>query len=339
MRTITTITSFLLVLVTHGILPVSAQEQPTQVLIHRYVQVCGGEALKTIKSERRTGTLLRGRTGKTPFEIVYQGPGKWRWHQTFAWGDGVCFGFDGKDAWVQDTETIVEMNPQQRLDLQFMLDPLAPLKLHDWFTEMKVVKRTIVDGKEVLIVHATTEKRVNTELVFDAETGLLLRVGDIRFEDYRDAGKIKRPFRIILGKDEREAHLKMTLEFSETRHNMDSDESRFRPPFSPLRIVAPPLYKRRTPFTPDIDAMTAYIGKYQAQENPDITYTVTRQQTHLMFQATDWPQKYEMMPESDTDYYFQFLGWEFHFIRDASGTVLALQIDTGVPILAKKIDP
>ena len=58
-----------------------------------------------------------------------------------------------------------------------------------------------------------------------------------------------------------------------------------------------------------------------------------------MFFGTDFPMKYELMAESDTDYYFQFLGWGFHFIKDPTGKATALQIDSPRPVLAQRIEP
>ena len=222
--------------------PVYAESSDTEPssatgIVEKYIQASGGHALRDVATESGVGTLQRGRTGKIPFEIISKSPGKWRWHQTFAWGDGVCYGFDGVSAWVQDTKSVVAMDPQQRLNLQLMLDPQAPLKLCEWFPRMEIRETETLGEKETVLVLASTAEGWETELAFDCETGLLLRAGNVRFEDYREAGSVKRPFRIILGEDQGEEHLRMIMEFSETKHNVDIDDSIFQTPVSALPLV------------------------------------------------------------------------------------------------------
>ena len=316
-----------------------ASSKTANQIIDKYVKAVGGPALNKIETEIREGTLLRGRVGKVPFDIVTRSPGKWRWQQTFAWGDRMCYGFDGSQAWIQDINGVTEMSSEQFLDLRLILDPGAPLKLRDWFPHLSVKKLLTDDADTTVVLSASTSDGLTAQLEFHRESGLLIRAGDIRFEDYRDVGGIKRPYRIILGRDEGEAHLKMAMEFTETTHNAEIDEYQFQPPVSGLPSVASPLYKRRKRAYPAVEALDTCTGRYQHPDNPNVVYTVTRQENHLMLIGTGWPQKYEIMAESDTDYYFQFLGWEFHFIKDASGTVTALQLDGATSILAQKINP
>jgi len=310
----------------------------TAKIIENCISASGGLALAAIKTEVRKGTLLRGVTGKVPLEIVAKTPGKWLYHQNFAWGDRVCYGFDGTTAWVQDTRGVSLMGPRQRLDLQLLLDVQAPLNIHKYYPEMAVKGSEKIGGREATTVTATSQDGIHTELAFDNETGLLLRAGEMFLEDYRNVGRVKRPFRILLGKAEGENHLQMKMQFIEIRHDLDVDDARFLPPVGALSFIEAPLFKRREQVEVGIEALEACAGEYQHPELPKVVFTVTRQQNHLMFQRTDWGrQKLEIKPESDTDYFMEFLNIEFHFIKDASGKVTYLEVRTERSVKAERI--
>ena len=283
--------------------------------------------------------MQRGVTGKVPLETVAKAPGKWRYQQTFAWGDQVGYGFDGTSAWVQDTTTVSPMNPRQRLELQLLLDAQAPLNLQKYFPEMMIKGSEKVGDREATTIVATSPDGIQTELAFDNETGLLLRAGEMVFEDYRDVGRLKRPFRILLGKDEAEKHLQMKMQFSEIRHDLEVDDAKFRRPASVLPFTEAPLFKRRKQVDVNLEVLEACVGNYRHPERPEVTYTVTRQQNHLMLGRTDWRgQKVEIMPESETDFFIEFLNQEFHFVKDAAGKVTHLEIKSDRTLKAERIE-
>jgi len=285
-------------------------------IIEKYIQASGGPALAEIKTEIREGTMLRGVTGKVPLETIAKAPGQWRYSLTFAWGDQVCYGCDGASAWVQDTQAVSGMSSRQRLDLELLLDFQAPLNIRKFFPEVAIKGPEKVGDREATAIVATSKDGLRTELAFDNETGLLVRAGEMVFEDYRDVGPVKRPFRILLGKDEGEKHLLMKLAFSETRHDLEVDDARFQPPACVLPFREAPLYKKRTRADVSLEALDACLGKYQHPERPEVVYTVTRQQNHLMLGRTDWRgQRIEIMPESDSRYFIEFLNQEFHFVK------------------------
>ncbi len=313
------------------------EKTETVKIIENYLSACGGSALAEVKTEIRKGTMLRGVSGKIPVETIAKSPGKWRFDLTFAWGDRVCYGFDGATAWVQDTQRVSPMSPRQRLDLQLMLDIQAPLNMQKYYPVMAIKGSEKVSGREAVTVLATAQDGSDTELAFDIETGFLVRAGEIFFEDYRDVGSVKRPFRILLGREKGGKHLQMKIQFSEIQHNLEADDSQFQQPACILPYVEPTLYTRRNQVEVSVEALDACVGEYQIPEQPDVTYTVTRQQNHLMLERTGWGKKYEIKPESEKDYFIQFLNWEFHFIKDASGEVTYLEIKTDQRLKAKKI--
>ena len=327
-----------IVIIVFGIVLLAQGNTETRKIMENYLRACGGTALAGIKTEIRRGTMLRGVSGEIPVEIIAKFPGKWLFDLTFAWGDRVCYGFDGTTAWVQDTQSVSPMSPRQRLDLQLMLDIQAPLNIQRYYPEMAIKGSEKVNGREAVTVLATAQDGISTELAFDSETGLLVRAGEIFIEDYRDVGRVKRPFRILLGRDEAGKHLQMKVQFSEIQHNLEVDDSQFQQPACVLPYKEPPLYTQRNQVEVSIEALDACVGEYQIPEQPDVIYAVTRQQNHLMLERTGWGQKFEIKPESENDYFIQFLNWEFHFIKDASGKVTYLEIKADQRLKAKKIE-
>ena len=306
-------------------------------IIEKYLLASSASVLTGIKTETRKGTVLRGVTGKVPVETFALAPGKWHYHQTFAWGDQVCYGFDGITAWVQDTQDVFRMSPRQRLDLQLLMDFQAPLNIQKFYPEMAVIGTEIIGDKKTTTVRAVSGEGIQTELAFDDETGLLLRAGDMIFEDYRDVGGVQRPFRILLGKNGGESP-QMKIDFSEIRHDLEVNDVRFHLPTCALPYTDAPLFKPRTQVEVSLEALEACVGKYRHPERPEMVFTVTQQQNHLMLQSPSWgDQKFEIIPESDEDYFIEFLNLEFHFIKDRSGRVTHMEIKGDRTVKAKKI--
>jgi hypothetical protein len=308
--------------------PAPAAPAAAAAIVEAYVRACGGAALSEIESETRRGTLLRGRTGKVPLETA-AAAGKWLYRQVFAFGDQVRYGFDGADAWLQDTEGVEAMSERQRLDLQLLLDVQAPLRLGALFPELAVAGTETVGDREAYTVHAVSAGGARTELAFDRETGLLLRAGGMLLEDYREVDGVTRPHRVRLGESDEESHLAMTLEFTETRHGEAVDGSQFRRPEGALPLADAPLYRSRREVAVGVEAMDACAGVYQHPDLADVTYTVRRWGEHLMVERTGWGQELEIKPESETDYFVRFLGWDFHFVKDAAGGITHLEIQGG----------
>jgi len=317
--------------------PAALAQEDASAILDAYVQAAGGEGLKQVTSETRQGTLLRGRTGQVPLEIEAKTPGMWRYRQTFAWGDGICYGCDGTNGWVQDTARVTPMTARQKVELQLLCDVQAPLRLREWFPQMRATGTEGQGDTLAATVVATTSDGTSLELAFDPATHLLVRAGDLRFEDYREVGPVRRPYRVLLGEDAGENHLGMVMTFSEIRHDVDLPDEIFASPDCVLPMAEPPLYTRRTQVEVDPAALEACVGVYQHPEKAEVTYTVTRQGNHLMLSRTGWNQTIEIKPESPTDYFVKFLNWEFHFIKDESGRIVRLDVGADRAIRAQRI--
>jgi len=306
-------------------------------IIDKYIQACGGPALKDIKTEKKQGTLVRGGDGHVPLEIISKITGKWLYVQTFAWGDQVCWGFDGITAWVQDTRDISEMSARQLLDMQLLFDAQSPLNIYDLYPAMAVIGSEKIGGREADIIEATSKDGIQTRLAFDRDTGLLLCAGDIVFEDYREVGRVKRPFRILLGKDQGENHMQMKMELSDIQHNSEVEDALFHRPSCILTYKEAPLYKSRKRAEVGIQALEACTGDYKHPLNSKLIFSFYRQKNHLMLKIKGTPLNIEIVPESETDYFIRFLGWEFHFLKDSAGIVTHVEMNVDQKVTAEKI--
>jgi hypothetical protein len=306
-------------------------------ILKAFVAASGGPELAKITTEARRGTLVRGASGQVPLVTIAQAPGRWRYTQTFAWGDEISFICDGETGWVVDTEVTGEMDPRQRSDLQLLLDVQAPLRLRELYPEMTVKGLETIGNVETVAVVATTPEGLVAELVFDRKTGLLQRAGSIYLEDYREVGGVKRPFRVRLGDTQGESHIQMVMQFTDISHGVEVDESLFKKPACVLAAKAPPLYTHRSAVEVGIPALDACVGVYQHPSDSTVTYNVTRQGNHLMIERTGWGMKIEIVPESETDYFMEFLNREFHFVKDAAGGVTRLEIGADRALKAPRV--
>ena len=337
--------SVVLLLLTSPALPSSPQEstglsRPSVTagdIVKRYIQASGGSELRKIGTEKRKGILVRGVSGPVPFETTATASGKWHYHQVFAYGDQVSYGHDGDQAWIQDTKGVAILPPAERLELVLLFDIQAPLKLERLFPKMTVKGSERIGERDAVVLAAVSEEGFGSELAFDKATGLLLRAGDLFFEDYRNFGKVKRPFLVFFAKDSGQDSLRLKMQVSEIRQDVEVDESIFSRPNCSLRPVPPLFYKLRKEVPVDRSALEACVGVYQSNADPNVLYTVTTQGPHLMIERTGWGTRVEIRPESETDFFMRFLHREFHFVKDAAGRVTGLETGTDRALKAKKI--
>ena len=306
-------------------------------VIERYVEACGGPALAEVRSEKRKGSLVRGRSGQVPFEMTSRAQGKWLYNQVFAYGDQVSYGCDGTAAWIQDTRGVSPLTGAMRLDLEMLLDVQAPLRLHELFPEMRLRGVEKRGDRDVILIQAKSRDGEESELAFEAATGLLTKAGDLAFEDYRPVGKVKRPYRVYVGDDPGGLALRLRMDFTEIVPNAPVDDSAFNRPACVLPIKASPLYKPRRYITVSDEALEACVGVYQHPANTGLKYTVTRQRNHLMMERTGWGLAFEIKPESEWDYSIRFLNVEFLFVRDPAGRVTALELGPERAVRAERM--
>ncbi|MFH2034974.1 MAG: hypothetical protein ABIJ45_01115 [Candidatus Zixiibacteriota bacterium] len=313
-------------------------ENELNQIIQRYSDVCGGSKLNDIGTVHRIGTMVRGGTGRTPVNTYGTQSGCWRYDQTFAWGDRISYLFDRTSGWIVGTDTIIEMSNSQRRELALMLDPLAPLKLRELFTELTLLEDDQLGDRKVHNILATAFDGTAIELAFDIETGLLVRAGQLFFEDYRPVGSTTQAFRILLGQDGEGFHRRMTLQYSAINTNVEADDSLFSQPTCRLPRAEPVLYTSRVEKKISREELDACTGLYKiTTDTTGIIWQFEREEDHLMFCKVGQGIWREIIPESETDYFIRFPDAEIHFVKDSTGQVVALEFGKKRSVRAEKI--
>lgn len=303
----------------------AADSMQVSKILEKYIVACGGvDALSAINNESRKGTLVRGSTGRVPFEIRSMIPGKWYYEQVFAWGDRIVYLSDGINGWVQDTRQVADMKAGELLYLRLLLDVHAPLRIREFYPVMALSGYEMIGDSQAVVLSATTPEGLTTELSFDRGTGLLLRAGQIYFEDYREAGTVKRPYRIIMDEVKDESRLRLVMQVSEISHDPEIDDSYFSQPECMLAKTESPIHREWEESEPDTAAMEECVGEYQFSQGYSIN--ISREQDHLFFNIIGGGIKYEIRPASDMDYFMRFNNLSFHFVKDDSGMVNVLEL-------------
>jgi hypothetical protein len=304
---------------------VNSESVTINQILDNYKTKCGGDALGNILTEIKTGFLTRGEAGSVPFEARLKAPGKLLYNQVFAFGDQVSYGFDGHDAWLQSMDNVSILPESILLDLQLIFDISAPMKMREYFPDMKLKGVKKQSDGDIAMIEAVSTNGLKRELVFDLTTGLLKKAGDIYFEDYRQTGKVMRPYRIFIGDDLGDDHPRMKMEFTNIQESTDIDDAVFLKPPAPLRKSSFSILKNKKEIPVSINILESLTGTYRRIDKPEITYTIYLQDGHLMFQRYNAPISVEIRPESESDFFVRFPTTEYHFINEADKKVLEIE--------------
>jgi len=192
------------------------------LILDRYLEASGGRAaLEKITSRVATGTVELTSLGvKGTVEFVERAP-----NQSSviinAPGLGVMQRtFDGRRAWLQDpVQGIIRFTG---LGLEMMKEGAVfnkPVKLKELFPSAVLIGKETLGGKDVYVLRLGFER-----WYFDAESGLLLRKGNMYYDDYREVDGVKLPFKL---RDEVLASAGIIYQLSEIKHNVKIDEAKF----------------------------------------------------------------------------------------------------------------
>jgi hypothetical protein len=225
--------------------PPKVPKLPTATeVLDRYIAALGGRAaLEAVHSRVSRGTLLHlqvigagtpqvhgvNRGQEDPLEIVERLPDKAT--MTYgAPGDQVVETFDGASATIRTAQGVRALSPAETAQLAQRFGLRRELELRDRADRARVVGRDKIDGRDVYLLRTTAPDGNPALLSFDVETGLLRRQAVYRptaigpdpeqtdFEDYRDAGGVKVPFRVNLSLLD-DFHYGTTRKLTEVRVN------------------------------------------------------------------------------------------------------------------------
>jgi predicted O-methyltransferase YrrM len=136
-------------------------------------------------------------------------------------------GYDGATGWKLNTDRIERNGRAQRSWLSFLLNPQGILHIHEYFPDLRLEGKVIIGKREVYLVETSSSDETQNRLYFDAETGLLVRVGKHwELGDYREVDGIKFPFRIAQSRKGGESY----FSFEKITHNVSIDSARFSKP-------------------------------------------------------------------------------------------------------------
>ncbi len=202
-----------------------------QEVLDRYVEaVGGGDAIAKLTTRVMTGKLVTDLPTRQPpvhesngFTIYAKVPGKFLYVQQSAAATHRD-GFDGETCWRQAG---AEISLDARYDRRFawFIDPQNALRMWEYFPEMRVVGERTLEGR--LAYRVDIDDDESHGLYFDAETGLLLRLGYNReLSDYREVAGVLVPFSMAISRKGGSS----TYVFERIEHNVPIDDARFEPP-------------------------------------------------------------------------------------------------------------
>jgi hypothetical protein len=214
--------------------PQEASRDTTPALeevLERYIEAVGGrEAIEKLTTRVMTGRLVTDLPTWEPpvhessgFQIYGKVPRKYVLIATSAWGTS-RHGYDGETCWKLDgAEVTLDAHYDRRF--AWIADPQNALRMRDYFPEMRVVGGRTLDGRRAYRVDIDDDE--SHALYFDAETGLLVRLGYNReLSDYREVDGVLVPFRMALSRKGGSS----TYIFERIEHNVPIDEEAFAPP-------------------------------------------------------------------------------------------------------------
>ncbi|HVG34819.1 MAG TPA: c-type cytochrome [Pyrinomonadaceae bacterium] len=223
-----------------------AEALPTvEQIMNKYVAVVGGrEAAAKLQSRVMKGTIEQTQGRSAAVEINLKEPGKYLSVLTTKQQGIIYQGFDGTTAWIKNDRAQRAMNAAELAQLKRAAALYDVIKVKEPYTGMTVTGREKVGEREAYVVELKNSDASRTErYFFDTETGLLLRrivltngvlfpiPEQTDFEDYREVDGVKLPFTIRISNID--TFFSSTRTFTEIKHNVAVDDTRFNPPPAP----------------------------------------------------------------------------------------------------------
>ncbi len=165
-------------------------------------------AVARLKTLVRKGYMSHGER-KVPFEWRSMLPGQW--HSVSIWpGRGpTVVAFDGKAGWRRENRSSAQPLSRDEAAFESFIHDIRVLsRLKNDFPALSAVRTETREGRQVQVItarrHNDADERIlpsDPEVVFDSATGLLVQLGPVRFDDYREVGVVKLAHRISFGED------------------------------------------------------------------------------------------------------------------------------------------
>jgi len=176
-------------------------------ILDRYFEAVGGRAaLEGLNTRSITGRYEEHLAYKDPtdrsFAIEAEAafPDQWILVEKDPAGTKTQ-GSDGKTGWKREQDRVESHASITRSITAWWLDPRGPLRLQDYFPDLKKGPQETRDGRTEYVVISQALGAERGKLCFDAETGLLIRIGFHKeLLDYKEKDGIKIPYRLRFGR-------------------------------------------------------------------------------------------------------------------------------------------
>ena len=210
-------------------------------VVDRYLTAVGAKADSLSKTIVMRGTAERS-TGSGPFEIVFKQPNKLLAKQTTSQGM-ITQATNGTTGWIQTTKGTTPMTEENLRQVNTLLSLYNPIKIPESATRAEVTAIAKVDDREAYALTIADNATQSTQLFFDVETGLLLRMVTVTntmlgplsvqrdFSDYKDVAGLKLPF--IIRTSDVAAFDIAIRRFSEIKIDSTVDDKIFDTPTTP----------------------------------------------------------------------------------------------------------
>jgi len=216
-------------------------------VLDKYIQAIGGaQKAGAINSFIAKGTYQAyADTEKHPVEIYAKAPNQRTMIVHTPNGDSTTT-YDGRTAWTAAPSTdrpvtLLEMTGGDLEGAKVDAAILFPARLKQALTQWRVGLPATIDDRDVQIVQGTTDGRFPVNLYFDSKSGLLVRVvrftdspvglnpTQTDFDDYRDVGGVKIPFRWTVSWLDG----KSIIELTDVQANASIEAAKFAKPAAP----------------------------------------------------------------------------------------------------------
>jgi predicted O-methyltransferase YrrM len=248
-----------------------------------------------------------------PAEVIAAAPDKWR--LVLKTSSGVQqMRFDGRRGWTQDADRILITSRQARSKLAYLFHPQGAIRLEEYFPGL-VSKETVhFNGRTEYAVKAAGMREGQDTLYFDAETGLLNRLGeDIVVERYRPVAGVLHPVQIVISRRGGTS----TYVFKDIAANISFEDGRFAIP--DLAEVFPKVFEG----LPDSKVLPLLKDFPSEHEDMNIPCRDGRFLYDLILRKG---YKRGLEIGSFTGYSALWMGWAF---TKTGGKLIGIEIDSG----------
>jgi hypothetical protein len=190
--------------------PTGAISPEVDQILERYAKAVGGEgALLGLSNEHRKGEL---RTGTRTFTIESRATASGQWDLALK-GDQQSLQIQCNNVrcW-RNGNPSDPVDPATAVEMAAEFEILFPLHVKDYFPTLRLMGKDTQAGNPVLILEGSSPSLKPTKIIFDVQTGLLVKLGSTEFQDYRECGGIQRPYVFV-------STLEGKMTSSEIQHN------------------------------------------------------------------------------------------------------------------------